>query len=391
MQNKKAYIAIFLIIVTETLGFSLILPFLPFYAQSMGASPFTVGLILTVFSFFQFFSAPIAGRLSDIYGRKPLLILSQLSTFLSFVILGMADTLFLVFVSRIVDGLLGSNFTIAQAYLSDISSKKDRSKAFGLTGAAFGVGFLIGPAIGGTLSLISYSLPAYIAAGITIITILITHFYLRETVQRDPNRKFHISDIKPIDIKLLEESIKNPEKRRAFWAFFTFVLAHTIFVSTYALYGERQLGFGALETGYALTFVGITNIILRGMLLSKLIDFFGENLLRKLGVISLIIGFLILSVVHSTVLFGVTIILFAFGSGVLRPLILSFISRQTSDSKQGEVMGLTGSIGSITQIISPLLGGYIISAYPAGMLPIASLFALLLGAYETVRLPAESK
>ena len=184
MKLTKEYVIIFVIMVTEILGFSLILPFLPFYVEELGATPLIYGLILASFSLFQFISAPIMGRLSDHYGRKPMLIFSQLSTFISFIILGFANTIWLVFLSRIVDGMLGSNMTIAQAYISDISSKKDRSKAFGLAGVAFGIGFLIGPAIGGTLAKINYSIPSFIAAGISLLTIFTTFFFLPETVKR---------------------------------------------------------------------------------------------------------------------------------------------------------------------------------------------------------------
>ena len=183
MKWTKQHWIILLILLTEVLGFSLILPFLPFYAQEMGASAFQVGLLLTVFSFFQFIAAPIAGRLSDIYGRKPLLIISQLSTTISFVILALSNQLWMLFASRIVDGLFGSNGTIAQAYLSDISNKKNRSQAFGLSGVAFGLGFMVGPLLGGTLSQINYAVPAYLAASMSFISILLTVFLLPETVK----------------------------------------------------------------------------------------------------------------------------------------------------------------------------------------------------------------
>lgn len=192
MDFRREYLVIFLIMVTEVLGFSLILPFLPLYAQDLGASPLVIGLIFTSFSFFQFFSAPIMGRLSDHYGRRPLLIISQLSTFVGFVVLGFANTLVLIFLSRAIDGLFGSNFTIAQAYLSDISSKKDRSKVFGIIGAAFGVGFLIGPGIGGYLAEFSYSLPSFAAAGVSALTIFLTVMFLPETVKRKKEGKIKI-------------------------------------------------------------------------------------------------------------------------------------------------------------------------------------------------------
>mgnify|MGYP000595605339 FL=1 len=173
MKLDRKLLIILLIQITEVLGFSLILPFLPFYAQSLGASPLMVSLILSLFSLLQFISAPILGRLSDVFGRKPLLIASQVSTFISFLVLGRATTLGMIFLSRAIDGALGSNYTIAQAYISDISSKKDRSKAFGISGMAFGFGFLIGPAIGGYLSRFGFSVPAFVAAGIALVTIVL--------------------------------------------------------------------------------------------------------------------------------------------------------------------------------------------------------------------------
>ena len=190
MKLTKEYVTIFVILVTEVLGFSLILPFLPFYAQQFGATPFIIGLIAASFSFFQFWSAPILGRLSDHYGRKPMLLISQFSTFLGFLILGYANSLWMIFLSRIVDGLFGANYTIAQAYLSDISSKKDRSKVFGLSGAAFGFGFLIGPGIGGWLSQFGFSVPSFMAAGVAFITLLIIAFVLPETIKRPKGLKF---------------------------------------------------------------------------------------------------------------------------------------------------------------------------------------------------------
>lgn len=184
MKLSKELLIILVIQITEVLGFSLILPFLPFYAQDLGASPLIIALVLSSFSLFQFISAPILGRLSDIYGRRPLLIASQISTFISFLILAKSTSLTMIFLSRAVDGLLGSNFTIAQAYISDISTKKNRSKAFGISGIAFGIGFLIGPAIGGFLSKFGFSVPAFIASGISFLTILATFFFLPETVTK---------------------------------------------------------------------------------------------------------------------------------------------------------------------------------------------------------------
>lgn len=363
MKFNRQYATIFVILVTEVLGFSLILPFLPFYAQEFGASPLVIGLILTSFSFFQFLSAPVMGRLSDHYGRRPMLILSQLSTFVSFMILGFANSLWMIFLSRIVDGLIGSNYTIAQAYLSDISSKRDRAKVFGLSGAAFGFGFLIGPGIGGFLSQFGFSIPAFLAAGVSGITILITSLFLPETVQRKKGLKFNIKIFHFGDFK---KFFSNPKLSPKFWRWTTFILAHVIWVSVFALFAERQLGFNATDVGYFLTYIGFISIILRGFALPKMIDRFGENKLQYVGFISLAVAMGLSAFITNWQMALVVATIFPFGSGLLRPLLLGDISRSVSSKKQGSVMGIANSLGSIAQIIGPLIGGFMINYFFPG-------------------------
>jgi MFS transporter, DHA1 family, tetracycline resistance protein len=379
MKLKKEHIIIFLIQVTEVLGFSLILPFLPLYAESLGASPIVIGLILTSFSFFQFFTSPILGKLSDSYGRKPLLIFSQISTFLSFIILGFANTLWLIFISRIVDGLFGSNFSIAQAYLSDISSKKDRSKVFGLSGAAFGFGFLIGPAMGGylsTLTPLGYRLPGFVAAGITLLTIFITLFFLKETVKIKKNIKlnlniFHFEDF--------FKYFKNKKVSNNLFQYFFFLLSHMIFTTQFALFVSKQYGFGPREIGFLLTYVGATSVILRGFLLPKLIDFFGEKKLLDYGLFSMIIGLFLASFVKTSPYIFIVITFFSFGSGINRPLLSGSISRKISEKEQGSIMGVTNSLGSISQMIAPLIGGFVLTYFIPGSLALLSAITMSIG------------
>ncbi len=362
MKLKKEYLIIFLIQVTEVLGFSLILPFLPLFAQDMGASPIVIGLLLTTFSFFQFLTSPILGKLSDHYGRKPLLIFSQISTFLSFIILGFSNTLWMIFISRIVDGLLGSNFTIAQAYLSDISSKKDRSKVFGISGAAFGVGFLIGPGIGGylaNLTSMGYSLPSFIAAFISLITIFITAVFLKETVKRKKDVKL---DLKIFHFNEFKKYFSNKKISPRLWLFFSYLISHMIFTSQFALYSERQLGFGVREIGFMLTYVGL-----------------GEKKLQYIGIICMILGMIGAAFVTHWIPFLFIMGLFAFGSGVNRPIMVGGISRKVSGKEQGALLGVTTSLGSLSQIISPLIGGFMITYFWPGSLPLMGAAAMFIG------------
>ena len=371
MKLSRELLIILVIQITEVLGFSLILPFLPFYAQSLGASPLVVASILSLFSLFQFVSAPILGRLSDIYGRKPLLIASQISTFISFLILGKASTLTMIFVSRAVDGLLGSNFTIAQAYISDVSKKKDRSKAFGISGMAFGIGFLIGPAIGGWLSRFGFSVPAFAAAGVSGLTILATAFFLPETISRKTGK----IKIKLIDWSVFTKYLSNKKTARGLWQFLSYIMTHVVWTSNFALYADRKLGFKAQDVGFVLAYIGLISIIFRGFLLPKLIDQYGERQLKKMSVLAIMLGLLGLMGATNFWWLLPAISLFALGNGLARPLMMGSISRSVKANEQGAVIGVANSLGSLAQIAGPLIGGYLLTNFfPESVMLISMVF-----------------
>ncbi|NIO44195.1 MAG: MFS transporter [Candidatus Aenigmarchaeota archaeon] len=382
MKLRKEHITILIILITEVLGFSLILPFLPFYAQEFNASPLVIGLLLTTFSFFQFLTAPIMGKLSDQYGRKPLLLISQFSTFIGFLILGFANSLWMLFLSRIVDGLFGSNFTIAQAYLSDISSKKERSKAFGISGVAFGFGFLVGPGLGGFLSQFSFQLPSFLAAGVSLVTLLIIFLFLPETIKRKEKIKFNLKIFHFSDFRRFLSDSKLSSK---LWAFFTYIFSFAVWISTFALYAQKQLGFNATDIGYSLTYIGFLSIIIRGVLLSKMINFFGEKRLKYIGVVSIIIGMIGSAFVFNWLTVLIIMTLFSFGSGISRPVLLGEISRNVSAKKQGSAMGVANSLVSIAQIIGPLIGGFIINYFIPGILGIISAIIIFIGLLLMIR------
>ncbi|MFC1624867.1 MFS transporter [Patescibacteria group bacterium] len=375
MKLSKELIIIFVIQITEVLGFSLVLPLLPFYAESFGATPFEVSLIPSLFSFFQLFSAPIMGRLSDQYGRRLFLIVSQISTFLSFIILGLSNSLFLIFLSRAVDGILGSNFTIAQAYIADVTHKKDRSKAFGLSGMAFGIGFFIGPAIGGYLSKYGIAVPAYTAAGISLLSIMATIILLPETIKRNNNPK----KVKIIDIKALLKYLSSERTAKPIYELFTFNSTHAIWTSNFALFSGIKYGFTAQTVGYILAYVGLINIIFRGGVLPKLIDKFEEHTLKITASLSIIFALILLALTKSQALLFVAFTFFAFGGGIIRPLMAGTISRSVSNKEQGAVLGVSNSLGSLAQIIGPMLGGFLLTKLIPESLMFASAAIMVLG------------
>jgi len=374
MKLSRAHFIVLIIQITEVLGFSLILPFLPLYARDLGATPLVVGLIPASFSLLQLFSAPIMGRLSDTYGRKPLLILSQISTLLSFIVLGFAHSLWLIFLSRAIDGLLGSNFTIAQAYLSDTSTKKNRSQIFAISGVAFSIGFLIGPALGGYLSRYGYSLPAFLAAAISLVTIFLTVFFLKETVTVKKKFKFSFSQI--VDTKAVSVYFADSKLRAKLLEFFSFISTHAIWTGTMPLFANFKFGLGADTIGFGLAYVGFINIILRTVLFKFFINKFGEKNMKIAGLFSVLISLILLAVINNPWVLLLVFTFFAFGGSFVRPLLTADISRSVSKTEQGSILGVSSSLQSISQIFGPILGGFLLTNFSPNSLGYVSAFIL---------------
>jgi DHA1 family tetracycline resistance protein-like MFS transporter len=321
-----------------------------------------------------------------------LLLLSQFSTFIGFIVLGFANSLWLIFLSRAIDGLLGSNFTIAQAYISDISSSKNRSKAFGISGAAFGFGFLIGPAIGGFLSRFGYAVPAFLAAGVTLLSILLTYLFLPETIKNKKDRRtFSFSEIKIINFSRFKYFFSQPKVNFILWQFFTYSLSHVVWTSNFAIYGDRKLNLTAETVGFILAYVGLLSIILRSLIIPKLIDRFAERNLTILGMITIILGLIIGPFFHTLPPFFLVMTLFAFGTGISRPLLMGAISRAAPKSEQGSIMGVANSIGSITQIVGPILGGWLLSVFFPDSVLLAGAGIMTVGLILLLRQPAQKK
>ena len=375
MQFDRRHYTILAIMTTEVLGFSLVLPFLPLFAKQLGGNPFEIGLIIASFSFFQFLSAPIMGRLSDYIGRRPMLIISQLSTFVSFVILGFANSLWIIILSRVIDGLFGSNKTIAHAYLSDISSKKDRSKAFGLAGMAFGAGFLVGPATGGFLSRFGYALPSFLAAALSLVTILMTFFLLPETIEK---RKIGRLKVNILGWSSFGKYFKNKKTSIILLTFAAYVSAFFIFATNQALFLNMRFNFTAAKVGYLLAYLGVINLVFRGPLLGKLIDKIGERRLSIFGVASMASGLLFITFASNNILFYTAYTFFALGSALVRPLITGEVSRMVSQKEQGSILGVTGSLESLSRIVTPILGGFLISNFFTGSLPLTASVIMML-------------
>ncbi len=365
-EKKSVLLPIFLIVAVDILGLTLILPLLPFYAERYGATPQMVGLLIATYAFCQLIAGPILGKLSDRFGRRPLLIVSQIGTFAGFLVLGWAKTLAWIFFSRFLDGITAGNLSLAQAYISDVTAPENRAKSFGIIGIAFGLGFLIGPALSGFLSQYSYVYPAYAAAALSFTSILCTYFLLPKALphaeeESGPGGK----RLGLLDWGSYADYFKRPELSPLLVEFMLFCLMFSLFIQGFALFAERRFfihghPFGPKEVGYLYAYSGFLGLIVQGGLLGRLVKRYGEKALARAGFISAALGLLFLAFDRPILMLIPIFTATAFGTGVLRPALTSLITRVTGRKEQGVVLGLTQSLNSIASIFSPLLAGYLI-------------------------------
>lgn len=352
---------IFLIVFIDLLGFSLILPLLPFYADTFGATPFQVGLLVASYAAAQLVGAPLLGRLSDRFGRRPVLLISQLGTFVGFLMLGFANALWMLFASRLLDGFTGGNISVAQAYITDITDEGDRAKGLGMIGAAFGLGFIIGPAAGGLLSVYGFAVPAFAAAGLSLISILGVIFFLPESLTPESRAELAKSR-QEFSIKRLWVTLNRPRVGPLFHVRFTYGLAFSTFQSIFPLYAQYKLGLDARGTGFVLTYVGILVVFVQGFLIGWLASRYDEYRLIFWAAISITVTFFAWAVAPN--LIGLLIILapLAAAAGVLNTLINSTLSKSVYQEEVGGTLGISASLESLTRALSPSAGGYLLGS-----------------------------
>ena len=361
MFANKSLIPIFIVVFVDLLAFSIILPLLPYYASSFHASPETIGYLVASYSICQFVASPILGDLSDRFGRRPMLLVSQTGTCLGLILMGLAlelpNPLQWLFVARIIDGLSGGNLTIAQAYISDVTQPAERAKSYGMIiGVSFGLGFLIGPAFGGFLSRYGYDVPAYAAAGISFASILCTYFLLPETQHvRDPNRKSGIAAYGRVI-----EYLQIVPLRRLLLIFLFFTLPFSLYVSMFALYADYELKFTAEQTGYFLGFVGLLGVIWQAGVVGPAVNHIGERWTMIAGLASSAIGIFYVVWVDAWWKLVFVALFFSLGNSITRPSLTSLITQAAPPDRRGAVLGATSSIESFSRIVAPILGGWII-------------------------------
>ena len=385
-MRRSPLLPIFLIVLIDLLGFTIILPLLPFYSERLGASPFVFGLIVSTYAACQLIAGPILGRMSDHFGRKPLLIASQMGTLAGFLILAYARVLWVVFLARAIDGFTAGNLSLAQAYISDVTRPENRAKAFGIIGIAFGVGFAAGPAISGLLAPISYQAPILAAAALSFGSILCTTFLLPRNPPLPegllPEDRQQARRPGVFDVSVYGEYFRRPELRRLLLQFAFFTFAFSTFVSGFALFAERRFHFGAKDVSYMFAYLGVLGIVMQGGILGRLVKRFGEGPLARAGFLFAVLGAVALALTYQKAVLWVVVGLFSMGTGVLRPSLTSLITRVAGRHEQGAVLGITQSLQAVTQIVAPPLGTALIGAGMtvgwAGLAAVAALAGLLI-------------
>jgi len=375
--RRSPLLPIFLVVLVDVLGFTIVYPLLPFYAEKFGASPLVATTLVSVYALCSLFSTPVIGRLSDQFGRRRLLLISQAGTCAGFLVLASSNGLFMLFLGRILDGLTAGNLSTAQAYISDHTEPQNRAKAFGMIGIAFGSGFFFGPAMAGWLSGYSLHMPFVVAACLSAGS-MICSFTLLEPgapkLARAAGAPEAAAPAGPggkrpglFDLATYLEYFKRPGLGSLYLQFFLYLFAFSAFMSGFALFAERRFTtadgrpWTATQVGYLFAYTGFLGIVLQGGLLGRLVKRFGEARLALAGFIAIVIAYLVLGFIGTLVWLVLVSTISAFGNGVLRPVLTSELTQRVGRHEQGVALGISGSLSSLAMTLAPPTGGSLLN------------------------------
>lgn len=357
-------IIILITVFIDLIGFGMVIPILPFYAETapFNATPLEIGFLFSIYSWMQFFFAPVLGRLSDIYGRRPILFISIIGSAVGYFVMGFANTLLLVFAGRIIGGVTGGNISTAQAYIADVTSKANRAKGMGLFGATFGLGFILGPALAGILSKYGIQVPFYFAAALSVLNATALYFILPESLKKVDGQA--AAKRKNRFLELIE-SLREKEFGIVNLVYFLLVTAFSIMTYAFVLFTAYRYGYNAEQNGYLFAYVGLVAIIGQGVLFSRLVRILGELKLTVIGC------FLMAASLLSFPFFGpaagglaallVATSVLSIGNAFASPSLTSLASKISTEDKQGSSLGILQSGASLARAIGPTLGGFLLN------------------------------
>lgn len=362
-MKRSPLVVIFITVFIDLVGFGIVIPVLPFYAEGTryGATPREIGLLFASYSVMQLVFSPVLGRLSDKYGRRPILLISLIGTSVGFFILGFATTLWMLFLGRIIDGISGGNISTAQAYIADVTTKENRAKGMGLIGAAFGLGFVFGPAIGGIMSRWGIHVPFLFAGGLAFANAILLYFTLPETIT--PDHPARVSAAAGRSWRRLITSLRNPRLGFVLTIYFLSIVAFSIMTASFSLFLMFRFGYDAFHNGWVFAFVGIISAVIQGGLIGRLVKRFGEPGLVIVGT------FLFSASLFASPFIGpargiigiiITGAVSAVGNALNAPTLTSLASKSASAAEQGTIMGVTQSVASLARAVGPALAAFLI-------------------------------
>jgi DHA1 family tetracycline resistance protein-like MFS transporter len=354
-MRRSPLAIVFLTVFIDLVGFGIFLPLLPYYAETFGASALAIGLLSASYSLMQFLFTPFWGRLSDRYGRRPLILLSLTGSCIGFFITGMAKTLAILFVGRIVAGIAGAIIPTTNAYIADVTTPENRAKGMGLVGAAFGLGFILGPAIGGILAPYGYEKPALLASALAGLNLLFAYFRLPESLPKEIRDRVGRRTLR---IGALADALAHPQVGLLLMIFFIATFAFANMEATFSLLNEHAYGLTAKQTGYLFAYIGIIMSLMQGLLVGKIVRRLGEKLCISLGTFILIFGLGLMPFAPNMIFYCAINGSMAFGTGINNPAVNALLSRSAHADEQGGIMGIAQSMASMGRILGPLWGGY---------------------------------
>jgi DHA1 family tetracycline resistance protein-like MFS transporter len=348
---------LFLIVLIDLIGFGLVIPLLPFYAERFSASPQEVTVLMATYSLAQMLTAPVWGRLSDRVGRRPVLMVSMGVAALAYLWLGFANAMWMLFAARALGGACAGNIAAANAYIADVTTPENRARGMGMIGAAFGLGFIIGPALGGVVAgdhLATANLrgPGLIAAALSLTAFLGVLFVLKESLPQGGAPR-----PRKARIAALRDALARKTLARLLLIFFLAILAFGGMEATFALWAMAQFGWGPAQIGYIFSYVGVLSALMQGALIGRLTARFGEEKLLIAGLALIALGLVAIPLAYDLPMLILAVSCLALGMGAMQPSLNSLISRRAGAGEQGEVMGVAQSVASLSRVLGPLSAG----------------------------------
>jgi len=368
-------VVIFVTVFIDLIGFGIIIPLLPFYAETFGANALAIGLLSTSFSLMQFLFAPVWGRLSDRYGRRPIILIGLFGSGVSYVAFGMAGSLAMLFAARILSGIAGANIPTAQAFIADSTPPEHRAKGMGLIGAAFGLGFIFGPAIGGFLSRWGYEVPAFFAAALSFANFAAACVLLPESLPRERRGTIRRQG----RLAVFRDALARPGLGLVLTVFFLVMTAFASFEAMFALFAAARFGFGATTIGYLFAAVGLVLAVVQGVLVGKVVPRAGERRLVPAAILLMSVALAVQALAPTVPWLVAGMMLLAFGMGFHSPSMLSIVSRLASRTDQGSTLGLSQSLAALARIVGPMWGGLMFDRFGPAT-PLQASAVLMLGA-----------